>query len=427
MLLLDELDARGLLANCTDRAGLAELLASHAPIVAYAGYDPTAPSLHVGNLVPSILLKRLQLAGHKPIVVVGGATGMIGDPSGKSEERNLLDAATLATNVAGIRAQLARQLDFDTSTTGASLVNNHDWTVGITYLEFLRDIGKYLTVNYMTAKDSVNSRLQSDNGISYTEFSYMLLKAFDFVHLAESHNCRRCKSAVTISTATSPRAASCSASSADVSCSAGPRRCCSIRTARRWARRRPASGSGSTPRARRRSRSTSTGSTRPMTTRRDACGCSRSNRSRESTSSSPPRDADRTKRLAQRELARVMTGWVHGADAITAIESASGELFGGDLSKLGDTELEAMAGTIPSVDVPRVELEAGIALIDLLVRSGLEDSKGAARRQISQGGASVNNVVITDIAKKVAIADLLTPTRLVLRKGRKHYRIVRAV
>jgi tyrosyl-tRNA synthetase len=138
-------------------------------------------------------------------------------------------------------------------------------------------------------------------------------------------------------------------------------------------------------------------------------------------------EADRAKRIAQRELARVMTSWVHGADAIAGIEAASGEIFGGDLSKLGDAELEAMAGTVPSVDVPRGELEAGIPLIDLLVRTGLEDSKGAARRQISQGGASVNNVVITDIAKKVVVADLLTPTRLVLRKGRKHYRIVRAV
>jgi tyrosyl-tRNA synthetase len=138
-------------------------------------------------------------------------------------------------------------------------------------------------------------------------------------------------------------------------------------------------------------------------------------------------DADRSKRLAQRELARAMTSWVHGADSIAQIESASGEIFGGDISKLGDAELEAMSGTIPSIEIPRSELEAGIALIDLLVRAGLEDSKSAARRQITQGGASVNNVVITDVTKKVAIADLLTPTRLVLRKGRKQYRIVRAI
>src|SRR5436190_7469832 len=133
MSILDELDARGLFASCTDRAGLGELLATQAPISAYAGYDPTSSSLHVGNLVPTILLKRLQLAGHRPVIVVGGATGMIGDPSGKSDERNLLDEPTLATNLAGIRAQLSRLLDFDDAKTGAAMTNNADWTRGISY------------------------------------------------------------------------------------------------------------------------------------------------------------------------------------------------------------------------------------------------------------------------------------------------------
>src|SRR4051812_29316218 len=157
MALLDELGERGLLADVTDRDGLAALLASQI-VPVYAGYDPTSSSLHVGNLVPTILLKRFQLAGHKPIVLVGGATGMIGDPSGKSAERNLLDDATLATNLAGIRGQLSRLLDFDDSPTGAVLTNNFDWTVGVSYLEFLRDYGKHLTINYMLGKDSVNAR-----------------------------------------------------------------------------------------------------------------------------------------------------------------------------------------------------------------------------------------------------------------------------
>src|SRR6187455_468770 len=145
MPILDELNDRGLLADVTDRDGLAALLASQV-VPIYAGYDPTSSSLHVGNLVPTILLKRFQLAGHRPIVLVGGATGMIGDPSGKSDERNLLDPATLATNLAGIRAQLSRLLDFDDPVTGAAMTNNADWTHGIGYLEFLRDIGKYLTI-----------------------------------------------------------------------------------------------------------------------------------------------------------------------------------------------------------------------------------------------------------------------------------------
>ncbi|HEY5947691.1 MAG TPA: tyrosine--tRNA ligase, partial [Kofleriaceae bacterium] len=190
MSIVDELEARGLYANCTDREGLAEVLTKEAPLCAYAGYDPTAASLHVGHLVPTILLKRLQLAGHRPIIVVGGATGMVGDPSGKSDERNLLDDATIAVNVAGLRAQLGRLLEFNDTPTGALMTNNADWTRGMSFLEFLRDVGKYLTINYMMAKDSVKSRIESENGISFTEFSYMLLQAFDFVELNKQHNCR---------------------------------------------------------------------------------------------------------------------------------------------------------------------------------------------------------------------------------------------
>src|SRR5450432_1044385 len=187
-MLLDELRARGLYQECTDPNALSELLAKGTTSV-YAGYDPTSPSLHVGNLVPTIMLKRMQLAGHRPIIVVGGATGMIGDPSGRSAERNLLDDVTLQANVDGIHAQLARLLEFNTSPTGAMITNNAEWTRGISYLEFLRDVGKYLTVNYMTAKDSVRSRLEGSEGISYTEFSYMLLQAYDFFELTRTRHC----------------------------------------------------------------------------------------------------------------------------------------------------------------------------------------------------------------------------------------------
>lgn len=176
---IEELRQRHLVSTISDEEGLSKLLSSSV-VPVYAGYDPTSASLHVGNLVPTILLKRFQLAGHRPIIVVGGATGMVGDPSGKSDERNLLDDATLATNVAGIRAQLATLLDFDDPQTGAILTNNADWTRPVSFLEFLRDYGKYLTINYMMAKDSVRSRLEGDSGISYTEFSYMLLQAYDY-------------------------------------------------------------------------------------------------------------------------------------------------------------------------------------------------------------------------------------------------------
>src|SRR5215471_13082769 len=189
MHILDELDARGLVADVTDRPGLAQLLGKGS-VTFYCGYDPTSSSLHVGNLVPLVVQARLQRAGHKPIVLVGGATGMVGDPSGKSVERNLLGDDELEGNLAGIRKQLSRFLDFESGPTAAIIVNNADWTRGVRYLDFLRDVGKYLTVNYMLAKDSVRSRLEGDAGISYTEFSYMLLQAFDFVHLAKARGCR---------------------------------------------------------------------------------------------------------------------------------------------------------------------------------------------------------------------------------------------
>src|SRR3569832_2066455 len=295
--MLDELAARGLFQECTDRNGLGELLAKSAPVSVYAGYDPTSPSLHVGSLVPVILLRRFQLAGHRPVIVVGGATGMIGDPSGKSAERNLLDEATLAANVAGIHAQLSRFLEVDSSPTGAVVTNNYEWTKGVTFLEFLRDYGKYLTVNYMTAKDSVASRLGGDTGISYTEFSYMLLQAFDFVHLSRSLGCR------------------------------------------------------------------------------------------------------------------VQVGGSDQYGSITA---------GCELRR-------EMGGPVPTHDVPRSELEAGIAFVDLLVRVGLATSKGDARRAVEQGGAYLNDVVVKDVAMKVTLGDLLTETRMVLRKGKKNLRIVHAI
>jgi len=186
--LLDDLIARGLVHDTTDPERLAERLAA-GPITLYAGFDPTADSLHVGNMVGLMLLRRFQEAGHRPIVLAGGATGMIGDPSGKSDERSLLDDDALAANLAGIVPQLRQFLDFDRQSNPAKLLDNRAWTVGVPYLVFLRDVGKYITVNQMIAKDSVRSRLEGVEGISYTEFSYMLLQAHDFAWLFENEGC----------------------------------------------------------------------------------------------------------------------------------------------------------------------------------------------------------------------------------------------
>ena len=184
--LFEEFRARGLVHDSTDAATLSARLDQGA-IGVYVGFDPTADSLHVGHLMGQLSLRRFQLAGHRPFPLAGGATGMVGDPSGRSDERNLLDRETLEHNVSCIKSQLENLLDFTPGPTQATLVNNADWTAGITALDFLRDVGKHFTVNQMIAKDSVRSRIESEHGISYTEFSYMLLQANDFRHLYEAH------------------------------------------------------------------------------------------------------------------------------------------------------------------------------------------------------------------------------------------------
>ncbi len=189
MSILDELTWRGLINDCTDSEALTERLGK-GPIVLYCGFDPTSDSLHVGNLVPLIALRRFQDQGHIPVALAGGATGAIGDPSGKSAERTLLTRETLQENITAVKTQLGKLLDFDTSSNPARLLDNADWTENVTLLDFLRDIGKHFTVNNMVAKESVRARMEDrDVGISYTEFSYMLLQAFDFYHLKKEHEC----------------------------------------------------------------------------------------------------------------------------------------------------------------------------------------------------------------------------------------------
>ena len=188
--ILEDLDWRGLLADCTDRDALAKRLAE-GPITLYAGFDPTADSLHVGSLVPLLALRRFQTYGHRPIVLAGGATGMVGDPGGRSTERNLQSAEQVAHHIGCIKGQLSKFLDFECAKANpARLVNNETWTAPVSYLDFLRDIGKFFTVNSMVAKESVRSRMEDrENGISYTEFSYMLLQAHDFYHLHRTARC----------------------------------------------------------------------------------------------------------------------------------------------------------------------------------------------------------------------------------------------
>jgi len=422
MPILDELHDRGLIADITDRDGLAALLASQV-VPVYAGYDPTSSSLHVGNLVPTILLKRFQLAGHRPIVLVGGATGMIGDPSGKNAERNLLDDDTLAVNVAGIRAQLSRLLDFNDPATGAVMTNNADWTRGVTYLEFLRDIGKHLTINYMLGKDSVSNRLSSESGISYTEFSYMLLQAFDFVQLAKLHGCRLqvggsdqygnitagCElqhklRGPKVFGLTAPLLLDSSGDKMGKTSTGeriwlDPERTPPYAFYQYWLNR----NDEETPRLLR------LFSLRPLA---------------EIDELVRDHDADRSRRNAQRELARALTAWVHGPAVIARVEVASRVMFGDTLDGLTDADLGVLAGTVPTVEISRAELTAGVGIIDLLART-IADSKGAARRLVTQGGAYINNQRITQVERQVTLDHLATETMLVVRGGKKDYCLVR--
>lgn len=423
MHILDELPLRGLLADVTDRPGLAELLSAQS-ISVYAGYDPTASSLHIGNLVPLVLQMRLQRAGHRPVVLVGGATGVIGDPSGRSAERNLLDEDTLAANVAGIRSQLSRFLDFD-GATGAVMVNNADWMRSFGFLEFLRDVGKHLTINYMMGKDSVRSRLEGDSGISYTEFSYMLLQAYDFVHLAKTYGCR-------LQVGGSDQYGNITAG-CELSRKMGGPQLFGLTAPLLLDSTGQKMGK------------TSTGErvwldaerTSPYAFYQYWLNVSDEDAPRflrlfslralaELKELGREHDLDRSKRLAQRELARTMTAWVHGADSVTGVETASRVMFGGTLEGLTDRDLSHLASIVPVVDVPRVELEAGIGIVELLART-VADSKGAARRLVQQGGAYVNNVRVAELEHKVTIAHLATETLLVVRGGRKDYRLVRVV
>ena len=422
MQILDELEARGLVADVTDRAGLAALL-SKLKITFYCGYDPTASSLHIGNLVPLVVQARLQRDGHKPIVLIGGATGMIGDPSGKSAERLLLEDDELEANIAGIRKQLERFLDFGSGANAAKIVNNADWTRGVGYLEFLRDVGKYLTVNYMMAKDSVRSRLEGEAGISYTEFSYMLLQAFDFVHLSKAHGCRL----------------QVGGSDQYGNITAGCELSRKMGGAQLFGLTQPLLLDSSGQKMGK----TSTGERvwlDPQLTSPYAFYQYWLNVADEDV----PRflklfssrslaeidelvrghDADRSQRLAQRELARSLTTWVHGEREVARIEEASRVMFGGSLAGVREDTLTLLAQVVPVVEIPRADLAAGIGIVDLLSRT-VAESKSAARRLVQQGGAYVNNVRVSDVEHKVSTGDLVTATMLVVRGGRKDYRLVR--
>jgi len=421
--ILAELRWRGLVNQTTDDEHLAAWLMEK-PRTLYAGFDPTADSLHVGHLMALMILRRFQQAGHRPIALMGGATGMIGDPSGKSEERNLLSVDELEANLAGIEPQLKRFLDFS-GEQGALLVNNYDWMGQFGYLEFLRDVGKHFPVNVMLTKDSVRSRLErTDAGLSYTEFSYMLLQAYDFVHLYERHHCE-------LQVGGSDQWGNITAG---------------IDLARRL---RGVQLCGMTCPLLTKSDGTKMGKTESGTLwlsaektspyhfyqywinldDADVGTCLRffTELGREEIDAVlAEHDADRGRRAAQRRLATELTRLVHGLEGLAAAERATRIFFGAEIHELSDAELSGIFADVPSRDVPREKLEGeGLSLIDALVAAGLAKSNSEARRTVQQGGAYVNNRRIGDIDARLTAADLAGETIMVLRAGKKRYALLR--
>ena len=420
--ILQELDWRGLYADCTDRDALAQRMVQ-GPITLYAGFDPTADSLHVGNLVPLLALRRFQMAGHRPIALAGGATGMIGDPSGKSDERNLLTPEQLAHHLECIKPQLARFLDFDAPKNAAVMVNNYDWTAPVSILDFLRDVGKHVTVNAMVAKDSVRARMEDRaSGISYAEFSYMLLQGFDFFHLREAYNCEL-----------------------------------QVGATDQWGN--ITVGAQLT---RKKLGATVWGLVFPLLTQADGTKYGKTAKGAvwlDPVRTSPYRfyqffvnaaDADVDKllkmltflpqdtiadlqtqtaarpesRAAQRALAREMTTLVHGETATSGAIAASEVLFGGSIDGLAESIFEDVVAEMPSRDVPRDRLLGdGMSIVDLLVATELFPSKGQARKDADAGGVSLNNVRVDNATRIVNAGDLLFGRYLLLRRGKRNYAV----
>ncbi len=418
--LYDEYAWREMIYHATPE--VAEALAME-KITAYIGFDPTAPSLHVGSLLPIMALARLQRFGHTPIALVGGGTGLIGDPSGKTKERPLLTREKMEENLAGIEGQLRRFLDFETAENPARMVNNLEWLGSISLLDFLRDVGKYFTVNYMLSKESVKRRIASEDGISYTEFTYMLLQAYDYLVLHDRYGC-------TLQMGGSDQWGNILAG-ADL-----------IR------RMRGEKAHGLVFPLVTNAAGTKFGKTESGTVWLDP-ELTSPYRFYQFWLNTDDRDVLRylkfftwltkpeiealaqamaeapERREAQRRLAQEVTRIVHGEAELARAEQASAVLFGGEMDTLPLADILDIFEDVPSAELPRERFEGeGLGVIDLLVESGAAASKGEARRLVRSGGAYVNNRRVTDEHARITLADTIEGKAVVVRKGRKNYRLV---
>lgn len=412
--ILDELDWRGLIAQSTDRDALAADLAK-GPLTLYSGFDPTAPSLHAGHLIPLLTLRRFQQAGHRPIVLAGGATGMIGDPR-DTGERTMQTVDTVADWSDRIRGQLARFVEFDDSPTGAIVENNLTWTGELSTVEFLRDVGKHFSVNVMLDRDTVRRRLEGD-GISYTEFSYMLLQANDYVELRQRHGCSlqiggsdqwgnivagvrlvRQKLGDTVHALTTPL----------VTDSEGKKFGKSTGGGNLWLDPQMTSPYAWYQYFINTADADVIGYLRWFT----FLAAGEVAELEEETRERPHQ------RAAQRRLARELTTLVHGAAATESVEHASQALFGrGELEALDESTLEA---ALREASVAEVTRGGPDGITDLLVATGLSASKGAARRTVGEGGVYVNNTRIDSDEWAPQASDFLHGRWLVLRRGKRN-------
>ncbi|MCO6457143.1 MAG: tyrosine--tRNA ligase [Pirellulaceae bacterium] len=421
--IISDLRWRGLVHQTTDDQHLPQWLASGRTL--YGGFDPTSDSLHVGHLVPLMLLRRFQRAGHKPVALVGGATGMIGDPSGKSEERNLLSVEQLRHNVAVIERQLRQFLDFDCGQASAVVVNNYDWMQSFSFLEFLRDVGKNCPVNVMLAKDSVRSRLErADGGLSYTEFSYMLLQAYDFVHLNQHHGCQMQVGGsdqwgnitAGIDLARRMRGVQLYGLTCPLLTKADGSKMGKTEAGALWL---------------------SAQKTSPYAfyqywvnvADEDAGNCLRmlTELSHEEIQALDQARADQPHlRESQKRLAEWLTELIHGRSGLTAAVRATEVLFGAEIEDLSDQQLLEIFADVPSRQLPRQSLAApGLPIVDALVAAELAKSKGEARRTIQQGGVYVNNRRCDAVELTLTEEHLASESVIVLRSGRKRYALLR--
>lgn len=423
MNLYDEFQWRGMVHEATP--DLQKVFAEE-KLTGYIGFDPSAASLHVGSLLPVMNLARLQRFGHTPIAIAGGGTGLIGDPSGKTKERQLLTHEQVEENLAGIKEQLSRFLDFNASANPARIVNNADWLGPISMMEFLRDVGKYFTVNNLLAKEAIKRRLETEDGISFTEFSYPLLQAYDYLVLFDTYGC-------TLQMGGSDQWGN---------IIAGIDLIRRLRGARAHGLVSPLVATAAGVKFGK----TEAGAvwldaklTSPYrfyqfwlnTDDRDAISYLKyftwlSKDEIEALAESVRTEPE--KRTAQRELARHVTAMVHGETALEKALRASDVLFGKEITGLSLNEILDIFADVPSTQLERSKLDGeGFTLGDALVVAGLAPSKGEAKRLVQGGGVCVNNRRVSDARQAIAASELIDGQLLVLRKGAKHYHLIRVV